>query len=79
MGNGRGLVEKFSHSLAESEKTVSASAMLTGKFLRIRKVFAKSSLLAEEYPDILEHVRILYKISRYYTKCRDELESFLMI
>ena len=29
-----------------------------------RKVFAKSSLLAEEFPDILENVRILYKISR---------------
>ena len=49
----------------QSQKNpVSASAMLTGKFLRIQKVFAKSSLLAEEYPDILEHVRILYKISR---------------
>ena len=29
---------------------VSASAMLTGKFLKIRKVFAKSSLLAEKFP-----------------------------
>ena len=38
---------------------VSASAMLTGKFLQIQKVFATSSLLAEEYPDTLQ-----YKISR---------------
>ena len=45
--------------LAESQKPVSASAMLTGKFLQIRKVFARSSLLAEEFPDTLQ-----YKISR---------------
>ena len=38
---------------------VSALAMLTGKFLQIRKVFATSSLLAEEFPDTLQ-----YKISR---------------
>ena len=38
---------------------VSVSAMLTGKFLQIRKVFATSSLLAEEFPDTLQ-----YKISR---------------
>ena len=29
-----------------------------------RKVFATSPLFAEEFPDILENVRILYKISR---------------
>ena len=39
----------------QSRKTpVSASAMLTGKFLQIRKVFAASSLLAEEYQDTLQ-------------------------
>ena len=38
---------------------LSASAMLTGEFLQIRKVFATSSLLAEEFPDTLQ-----YKISR---------------
>ena len=55
----------FSTAVIQSQKNpVSASAMLTGKFLRIRKVFATSSLLAEEFPDILENVRILYKISR---------------
>ena len=44
----------------QSQKNpVSASAMLTGKFLQIRKVFATSSLLAEEFPDTLQ-----YKISR---------------
>ena len=52
------------HSLfvtrAQSHKNpVSASAMLTGKFLQIRKVFGTSSLLAEEFPDTLQ-----YKISR---------------
>ena len=41
------------------ENPVSASAMLTGKFLQIQKVFATSSLLAEEFPDTLQ-----YKISR---------------
>ena len=49
----------------QSQKNpVSASAMLTGKFLQIRKVIATSLLLVEEFPDILENVRILYKISR---------------
>ena len=53
------------HTPDQSQKNpVSASAMLNGKFLRIRKVFATSSLFAEEFPDILENVRILYKISR---------------
>ena len=54
---------------AESQNPVSASAMLTEKFLQIRKVFATSSLLAEEFPDTLQ----------YYAKCLDELESFRMI
>ena len=44
---------------AESQNPVSESAMLTGKFLQIWKVFATSSLLAEEFPDTLQ-----YKISR---------------
>ena len=48
--------------------------MLTGKFLQIRKVFATSSLLAEEFSDTLQ-----YKISRKYAKCPDELESFRTI
>ena len=66
---------------------VSASAMLTGKFLQILKVFVTSSLLAEEFLYILENVRILYphnmqsvrmnwKLSGWSKKCRDELESF---
>ena len=47
-------------TLKQSQKNPgSASAMLTGKFLQIRKVFATSSLLAEEFPDTLQ-----YKISR---------------
>ena len=49
----------------QSQKNpVSASAMLTGKVLRIRKVFVTCSLLAEEFPDYLENVRMLHKISR---------------
>ena len=44
----------------QSQKNpVSVSEMLTGKFLQIQKVFAKSTLLAEELPDTLQ-----YKISR---------------
>ena len=50
--------------LQSQKNPVSASAMLTGKFLRIRKVFATCSLLAEEFPDNLENVRMLHKISR---------------
>ena len=52
------------HGDQSQKNPVSGSAMLTGKFLRIQKVFATSSLFAEEFPDILENVRILYKISR---------------
>ena len=48
------------HPCGQSHKNpVSASAMLTGKFLQIRKVFATCSFLAEEFPDTLQ-----YKISR---------------
>ena len=44
----------------QSQKNpVNASAMLTGKFLRIRKVFATSLILAKEFPDSLENVSIL--------------------
>ena len=50
--------------LQSQKNPVSASSMLTGKFLRIRKVFATFSLLAEEFPDNLENVRMLHKISR---------------
>ena len=53
-------IEKSTAQFSQSHKNpVSASAMLTGKFLQIRKVFATSSLLAEEFPDTLQ-----YKISR---------------
>ena len=41
------------------KKTVSASAMLTRKFLRIRKVFVTWLLLAQEFLDNLENVRML--------------------
>ena len=47
------------HHKQSQKNPVSASAMLTGKFLQIRKVFATSSLLAEEFLDTLQ-----YKISR---------------
>ena len=58
---------------AESEKNRQRVSNADGK------VFATSSLLAEEFPDILENVQTLYKISRWYAKCPDELESFRMI
>ena len=55
----------FGPTDGQSQKNpVSASAMLTGKFLRIRKVFATSSLLAKEFPVNLENVWILNNISR---------------
>ena len=57
---GEGAVVRVDVTVSQSHKNpVSASAMLTGKFLQIRKVFATSSLLAEEFPDTLQ-----YKISR---------------
>ena len=54
-------------------------ALLLGKFLQIWKVFATSSLLAEEFTDNLENVRMLYKVSSKYARCPDELESVWMI
>ena len=68
---------------AESEKTVSVSAMLTRKFLQIRKVFVTSSLLAEElrilcntkYPDNMQSVRMNWKVSGQSKKCPDNLEN----
>ena len=54
------LVHTMEWDALQSQKNpVSASVMLTGKFLQIRKVFATSSLLAEEFLDTLP-----YKISR---------------
>ena len=51
---------KMAKTWNQSRKNpVSASAILTGMFLQIRKVFATSSLLAEEFTDTLQ-----YKISR---------------
>jgi len=47
------------HHRQSRKNPVSASAMRTGKFLQIRKVFATSSFLAEEFPGTLQ-----YKISR---------------
>ena len=61
-----GLDQQQSH-----KNNVSASAMLTGKFLQIRKVFATSSLLAEEFPNIL-------KMYEYYTKYPDNMQSVRM-
>ena len=64
----------FTYAMQSHKNPVSASAMLTGKFLQIRKIFATFSLLAEEFSDTLQ-----YKISRKYAKCPDELESFRTI
>ena len=44
---------------------------LPGKFLQIWKVFATSSLLAEEFLDI-------WKMSGYYTKYPDNMQSVWM-
>ena len=61
----------FSLNAQSQKKPVSASAMLTGKFLQIRKVFATGSLLAEEFPNIL-------KMYEYYTKYPDNMQSVRM-
>ena len=58
------LVPRWPRVVQSQKNPVSASAMLTGEFLRIRKVFATSSLFAEEFPDILENIQLLYKIFR---------------
>ena len=68
MALARALVEE--NNIQSLKNPVSTSAMLTGKFLQIRKVFATSSLLAEEFPDTLQ-----YKISSSYAKCQDELDN----
>ena len=60
---GDGWMERMGHTQSQ-KNPVSASAMLTGKFLGIRKVFATCSLLAEEFPDNLENSQMLHKISR---------------
>ena len=52
------MVEREEGATQSHKNPVSASAMLNRKFLQIRKVFATSSLLAEEFPDTLQ-----YKIS----------------
>merc|ERR1711873_160941 len=70
----QGLKVSRSQGLKQSHKNpVSASALLTGKFLQIRKVFATCSLLAEEFPATLQ-----YKISRSCAKCQDELDNLEM-
>ena len=64
----------------QSQKNpVSASAMLTGKFLRIRKVLA---LWAEEFldnlekcPDAIQNIQIKCKVSGCSGKYPDNLEN----
>ena len=56
---------------AESQNPISASAMLTGKFLQIQKVFTTGSSLAEEFPDTLQQ----HKIFRSNAKCQGELDN----
>ena len=53
-------MEQHNSSQSQSQKNpVSVSAMLTGKFLQIRKVFVTSSFLAEEF----SVVRMKWKVS----------------
>ena len=68
----------------------SARALLTGKFLRVRKVFAedifvcpflleivwKLSGVSGKFPDCLENFQIIWKESRLSGKCTYHLESF---
>ena len=52
------------HSAPESEKPRQRVSNADRKDFANPESFATSSLLAEEFPDILENARILYKISR---------------
>ena len=52
------------HDRQSQKNPVSASAMLTRKFLRIGKVFVTCSVLSEEFLENLENVRMLHKIPR---------------
>ena len=68
------------------KKTISASAVLTGKFLRIRKVFVTCSLLAEEFPDNLEkcpdaiqNIQTKNKVSGWSGKYPDNVKSVRII
>ena len=56
---------KKDNGVQSQKNPVSVSAMLTGKFLQIRKVFATSSLLAEEFLD-MQNVRMNWKVFRRY-------------
>ena len=56
---------KKDNGVQSQKNPVSVSAMLTGKFLQIRKVFATSSLLAEEFSD-MQNVRMNWKVFRRY-------------
>ena len=70
-------------SLQSRKNPVSASAMLTGKFLQFRKVFATKSLLAGEfrilcntkYPDNMQSVRMNWNVSGQSKECPDNLEN----
>ena len=73
-------------NIQSQKKSVSASAMLNGKFLWMRKVFATCSLLAEEFPDNLEkcpvaiqNIQIKCKVSGWSGKYADNLRSVQII
>ena len=58
--NALGKLMQYSGYFHQSQKNpVSASAIPTRIFLRIRKVFVTCSLLAEEFPDNLENVGMI--------------------
>ena len=58
---------------------VSASAMLSGKFLQIRKVFAKRLIFGQNSPVGKETVRMVWKLSGQSTYCPGNLETARII
>ena len=63
----------------QSQKNpVSASAMLTGKFLRIRKVFATRWRISGHFgkcPDTIQNIQIICNVSGWTGKFPDDLKS----
>ena len=67
-------------SFQQSQKNHgSVVALLPGKFLQIRKVFASKHLLAQKRPVGKEIVRIVRKLSGQSKNCPDNLETVRII
>ena len=63
----------FTHQQSQ-KNPVSASAMLTRNFLRIRRVFSNS----ESFCNKMKNLRTFWKMSGYYTKYPDNMQCVRM-